>query len=51
MARLTLPKISQDAECSQDLAQLVWKHFEAEICETLRELTKELGEQGDAESE
>jgi hypothetical protein len=51
MARLTLLKTSEDADCSHDLVRLVWKHFESEICETLRQLTEELGEQGEAESD
>ena len=48
MPRPTL--ISAHAE-DERLAQLVWKHFESEICETLRELTEELGEQGRDESD
>jgi hypothetical protein len=45
MATLTLMPADGDGE-GQHLAQLVWKHFESEICETLREVTEELGEQG-----
>jgi hypothetical protein len=47
MPKLTL--ISADAE-DRCLAQLVWKHFESEICETLREISAELSEQAQAET-
>jgi hypothetical protein len=48
MPRPTLISAQAEDHC---LVQLVWKHFESEICETLRQLTEELGEQGDAESD
>jgi hypothetical protein len=49
MATLTLMSAA-DAE-DQPLAQLVWKHFESEICETLREVIEELSEHGQSEKQ
>ena len=36
---------------TQDIAQLVWKYFEPEISEILRQITEELDEQRQNESQ
>jgi hypothetical protein len=51
MARLTLPKISEDPEGDQDLARLVWKHFEDEIREVLAGIIEPSNEEEQVESQ